>query len=218
MRERARAARERADKAKARAAASPATVSATDPDSRIVLRKGGGWIQGYNFQLGTLRRQITAYAGIHDSPCDKEALVPGVRGAAANAAAAGISTWDPQTLADCGYASAASFHQLADINLLVSVRRETATTGLDDDAPAARAAWQDMATRFTQPSAKDTYKQRGALVEPGFAQFFARFGRTITRRGTQAADAEIHLLATAFNISKLITARQRRPPALPQPA
>lgn len=218
LRDRAHRAREHADKIKTRAEASRVTVSATDPDSRIVPRKGGGWIQGYNFQLGALRRQVAAYVGIHDSPTDQEALVSAVRGAATNAATAGISPWDPHTLADCGYASGANFQQLADVKLLVSTRREAATTGYDDNAPTARASWADMTDRFTQPGAADTYKQRGALVEPGFAQFFARFGRTITRRGTPAADAEIHLLATAFNLAKLITSQHRKPQATPHPA
>jgi len=169
------------DKATARAAASPVTVSATDPDSRIVLRKGGGWIQGWNFQLGALRRQLAVYAALHDSPADKEALIPAVRGAAANAAAAGITGWDPVHTADCGYASAANFQQLAGVSLLVSTRHESATAGKDRDAPDAVAAWDEMTARLAQPGARDTYRQRGAIVEPGFAQFFARFGRTITR-------------------------------------
>ncbi|MEU8004236.1 transposase [Catellatospora sp. NPDC049111] len=55
------------------------------------------------------------------------------------------------------------------------------------------------------------YTRRGALVEPGFAQLFQRFGRRLHHRGTAAVDTEIKLLATVHNLNKIFRhdARQR---------
>ncbi|MFD5657506.1 hypothetical protein [Streptomyces hirsutus] len=43
-----------------------------------------------------------------------------------------------------------------------------------------------------------------ALVEPGFAQIFQRFGRHLNYCGRQAVDAEIKFLGTVHNLNKLI--------------
>jgi hypothetical protein len=41
----------RLDVARRAAAAAPSKVSATDPDSRLLPAKNGGWLQGWNLQL-----------------------------------------------------------------------------------------------------------------------------------------------------------------------
>ena len=54
----------RLDAARQAAATSPAKVSATDPDSRLLPAKnGGGWLQGWNLQLTAARRQVLLAAG-----------------------------------------------------------------------------------------------------------------------------------------------------------
>jgi hypothetical protein len=53
--------------------------------------------------------------------------------------------------------------------------------------------------------AVSTWKKsrRGALVEPGFAQLFQRFGRHLNYRGTDGVDAEIKLLGAVDNLATL---------------
>ncbi|MET8413731.1 transposase, partial [Streptomyces sp. NPDC005195] len=53
-----------------------------------------------------------------------------------------------------------------------------------------------MAARLATPTGRAQYRQRSALVEPGFAQIFQRFGRHLNYRGRQAVDAELKLLGT----------------------
>ena len=39
-------------------------------------------------------------------------------------------------------------------------------------------SWEQMAARLDTPEGKALYKQRGAIIEPVFAQLFARLGGT----------------------------------------
>ena len=111
------------------AAASPAKVSATDPDSRLLPAKNGGWLQGWNLQLTAARRQVLLAAELHDNPADAGALVTMIQTAVANCELAGLAGRIRGWLADNGYASAASFAELDHLMLLVAVRREAVQAG-----------------------------------------------------------------------------------------
>ena len=204
-------ARARLAAARQAAAASPAKVSATDPDSRLLPAKNGGWLQGWNLQLTAARRQVLLAAELHDNPADAGALVTMIAAAAANCELAGLAGRIRGWLADNGYASAASFAELDHLMLLVAVRREAAQAGRAGAAGALPEGWEKMAARLATPAGKSLYRRRAALVEPAFAQFFARFGRYLNYRGRDAADAEIKLLATVHNLGKLLDHRRRHP-------
>jgi transposase len=193
------------------AAASPAKVSATDPDSRLLPAKNGGWLQGWNLQLTAARRQVLLAAELHDNPADAGALVTMIQTAAANCELAGLAGRIRGWLADNGYASAASFAELDHLMLLVAVRREAVQAGRAGAAGALPEGWEKMAARLATPAGKSLYRRRAALVEPAFAQFFARFGRYLNYRGRDAAETEIKLLATVHNLGKLLDHRRRHP-------
>lgn len=198
--------------ARAAAAASPVKVSATDPDSRLVPAKnGGGWLQGWNLQLAAARRQVLLAAELHDNPADAGALVTMIAAAAANCDLAGLAGQIRAWLADNGYASAAAFTELEHLMLLVAVRGEAAQAGRAGQAGDLPEGWEKMAARLATPAGRALYRRRAALVEPAFAQFFARFGRYLNYRGRDAADAEIKLLATVHNLGKLLDHRRRHP-------
>jgi transposase len=198
--------------ARAAAAASPVKVSATDPDSRLVPAKnGGGWIQGWNLQLGAARRQILLAAELHDNPADAGALTAMIAAVAANCELAGLAAQIRAWLADSGYASAAAFKELDHLMLLVAVRNEAAQAGRGDGRTAMPPGWEKMAARLATPAGKRLYARRAAQVEPAFAQFFARFGRYVNYRGRDAVDTEIKLLATVHNLAKLLDHRRRHP-------
>jgi len=201
----------RLDAARQAAACSPAKVSATDPDSRLLPAKnGGGWTQGWNLQLTAARRQILLAAELHDNPADAGALVAMIAAATANCELAGLAGRIRAWLADNGYASAASFAELDHLMLLVAVRGEAAQAGRADAGGALPEGWEKMAARLATPAGKSLYKRRAALVEPAFAQFFNRFGRYVNYRGRDAVDTEIKLLATAHNLGKLLDYRRRQ--------
>jgi transposase len=198
--------------ARAAAAASPVKVSATDPDSRLVPAKnGGGWLQGWNLQLAAARRQVLLAAELHDNPADAGALTAMIAAAAANCDRAGLAGRIRAWLADNGYASAAAFTELEHLMLLVAVRGEAAQAGRAAQAGDLPEGWEKMAARLATPAGKKLYRRRAALVEPAFAQFFARFGRYLNYRGRDAADTEIKLLATVHNLAKLLDHRRRHP-------
>jgi transposase len=198
------------------AALAPVKISATDPGSRVLPGKNGGYLQGRSTQASAGRAQILYAIAIHDSPADAGALVPMVTATDDACDAAGI-TRIKNLLADCGYASEKNFTDLAASmhRLLVAVSKEAVQTGRRDPARPVPAPWHDMAARLAEPASRQLYKKRAAYVEPFFAQFFARFTRRIPFRGDDAILAELHLRGQAHNISKLITHHRR---AAAQPA
>ena len=212
LRARAGSAQARLAAAVQAAAASPVKVSATDPDSRLVPAKnGGGWLQGWNLQLTAARRQVLLAAELHDNPADAGALTAMITAATANCDRAGLAGQIRAWLADSGYASAAAFKELDHLMLLVAVRNEAAQAGHGDGRVTVPPGWEKMAARLATPAGKHLYARRKALVEPAFAQFFARFGRHLNYRGRDAADTEIKLLATVHNLAKLLDHRRRHP-------
>jgi transposase len=198
--------------ARVAAAASPVKVSPADPDSRMVPAKnGGGWTQGWNLQLGAARRQVLLTAELHDNPADAGALVQMIAAATANCELAGLAARIRAWLADSGYASAAAFKELDHLMLLVAIRNEAAQAGRGDGRTTVPPGWEKMAARLATPAGKKLYARRAALVEPAFAQLFARFGRYVNYRGRDAVDTEIKLMATVHNLSKLLDHRRRHP-------
>ncbi|WP_405886279.1 transposase (plasmid) [Streptomyces sp. NBC_01136] len=177
----------------------------SDPDSRLMLSKRGGYLQGYNLQLACARNQLLLAIEIQDSPSDMTALVPMVTQIQRNCIAAGIVNEVQAWLADCGYASAANFEALAGLPLLVAVAREGSDSGpVPQDKSTIPAGQREMADRLDTPAGRTLYKRRGALVEPGFAQLFQRFGRHLNYRSTDRVDTEIKLLGTVHNLNELL--------------
>jgi transposase len=208
-------ARERLERARVKLAAVLASppaavkVSTTDPRSRVMPAKNGGYDQSWNLQLTAARNQILLAVGLYDNPADVVALPGMIRAGHASAQAAGIGSQFRVWLADSGYASAANFAELDQYLLLVAVSGEAAQTGRASAPAAVPAGWEKMAARLDTPAGKKLYRRRAALVEPAFAQFFGRFGRYLSYRG-QAAHTEAQFLGTVHNLAKLLRHQQRQ--------
>ena len=99
--------------------------------------------------------------------------------------------------------------------LLVATTGEASQTGRGAGGRALPAGWEKMAARLATPAGKKLYKRRAALVEPAFAQLFARFGRYVNYRGHNAVDAEVKLPGAVHNLAKLFEYRRRHPAAAP---
>ena len=188
-------------------------MNPADPDTRLLPAKnGGGWLQGWNLQLGATRRQVLLAVELHDSPADAEALVPVIRAAMASLAEAarqpraaqGLRDLVRAWLADNGYASAANFAELEEHLLLVAVTSEGAQAGRRDSSSETPEPGSRCQSRLAAPAGKALYKRRAACVEPAFAQYFARFGRYFSYRGRNAVDAEARLLATVHNLRQAL--------------
>jgi hypothetical protein len=211
------AARLRDREAAARAAAAAAIpardlkVNLTDPGSRVMPLKKGGFDQLYNAQVLACKKQVILAIATHDNPGDTGALHPLLARARAVLAAAGITSPVGKALWDAGYASDANFTASCQAELYVALTRESRQTGRSTRgyAPAAMMpSWEQMAARLDTPEGKALYKQRAGIIEPVFAQLFARLGRHLNYRGTKV-DLELHLWAISHNLLKAISARQR---------
>jgi transposase len=214
---RAVAARLRDKETAARAAAAAAgpgkdlKVNATDPGSRVMPLKKGGFDQLCNAQVIACKKQVILAIGTHDNPGDTGALHPLLDKARAVPAAAGITSPISKALRDSGYASDANFTAACEAELYVAVTRESRQAGRSTAgyAPAAMMeSWQQMADRLDTPEGRALYKQRGAIIEPVFARLFARLGRHLNYRGDKT-DLELHLWAVSHNLLKATGARQR---------
>lgn len=211
----ARAARKLAEAiaapAVAPALARPPKANPTDLASRVMPAKKGGWDQAYNLQALAGRGQVILAIGTHDNPDDTAALHPLLHAGAANLAAAGIADRIGAALFDAGYASEDNFTAPCDAGLYVAITREARQTGKTPAGknPAGKQSWQQMAAKLATPEGQALYKQRKAIIEPVFAQLFARFGRTLHYRGDMVT-TELHLWAAAHNTLKAIRARTRR--------
>jgi transposase len=198
-------------RAQATAASRPSTtkVNTTDPVSRIMPGKHDGFGQRHNVQALACKGQFILAIGTHDSPNDKRALTALLSQARTNLDAAAITDPIGVALFDNGYASEANF--TADLpvdTLLVAVEKEARQTGrLRDGTTTAAQSWQVMATRLDDPTNRALYKQRAAIIEPLFAQLFARFGRGLNHRGGDV-ETELHLWAVTHNLLKI--SRHRR--------
>ena len=192
--------------------ARPPKANTTDLASRVMPLKKGGFDQLYNLQALAGRRQVIFAIGTHDSTVDTGALHQLLAAGTANLAAAGIQDRIGKALFDAGYASEENFTAGCDAELYIAVTRESRQGGKLHDGkapPCTQPGWQAMAARLDTPEGQALYKQRKAIIEPVFAQLFARFGRALNYCGDMA-DTEIHLQAAVHNMLKAIRARARR--------
>jgi transposase len=224
---RAQAAAAKAQQALAQAIAAPAApaepdrppkANTTDPASRVMPLKKGGFDQLYNAQVIAGKNQVILAIGTHDNPVDTGALHPLLQMARASLDAAGICDRIGKALFDAGYASQDNFTTACEPQLYVAVTREARQTGRlrDGKQPETmKPSWQQMAARLDTPQGKALYRQRSAIIEPVFAQLFNRLGRHLHYRGSKV-DLELHLWAATHNLLKAIRAQARRA-ATPQP-
>jgi transposase len=190
-----------------------AKISATDPSSRVMPLKKGGFDQLHNVQaLATATTRVILAITRHPSPVDVQALDTLLAEARRVLRAAGIPGQIGKALFDAGYASDANFTLDIPETLYIAVTREARQTGRSADGRAPDTmlpSWQDMTARLQTSQGRALYRQRAATIEPVFAQLTNRLGRTLHYRGT-LADAELALWAASHNILKAITARARR--------
>jgi transposase len=192
-------------------------ANTTDPASRVMPAKKGGYGQLYNLQVLAGARQVIYAIGTHDNSNDIGALHPLLKQARANLDAVGIAGRIGKALFDAGYASDTNFTSPCEADLYVAVTREACQTGRDTQDKKherMKASWQQMAARLGTAEGKAIYRQRSAIIEPVFAQLFHRLGRHLNYRDAKT-DLELHLWAASHNLLKAIRAQAQTtiPPA-----
>ncbi len=195
----------------------PPKANTTDPASRVMPTKKGGFGQLHNVQVLAGKHQVIYAIATHANPTDTGALHPLLGQGRANLDAAGIGDPVGKALFDAGYASEDNFTTESGPQLYVAITKEARQTGRlrDGRKPATmKDSWQQMAARLDTPEGQALYRRRAGIIEPVFAQLFHRLGRDLHYRDTKA-DLELHLWAASHNLLKAIRAQARRAAATP---
>jgi transposase len=236
-----RAAREALAKAEARAAAAQRKAAArkgpgpvrniTDPHSRLMPVRGGGFIQGYNTQnmtsedkliIATELTQDTTDTGWFEpmlaAALDAATLISAHQPAPANASQDGETSGIGLVLADAGYLSehnltiegpdrliAVGKHRdLEKTARQAATAQDTAGTGTADAADGPIAA---MTARLATEDGITAYRKRGHIAETPHGQIKHNMRiRQLAMRGKPKASAEWKFTVTVHNLFKAISA------------
>ena len=110
-------------------------------------------------------------------------------------------------LADAGYATDTNLaapgpDRLIALDSRRNQQRAVADKPADGPPPEGATPRQAMRHRLRTPEGVATYKRRGATAEPAIGNL-KKIINGLSRRGLQAATAEINLAAAAFNLLKI---------------
>jgi len=172
----------------------------SDPDSKPMPLRGGGFLQGYNAQIVVTDDHVILAADVTRSPSDNNLFVPMM-----GLAEAAVADHVPEAaigviLADAGYCSQAAI--TADgPDRLIAVGRDPSR----NKARRVNPVILRMGERLQAGTeGRRTYKRRSATVETVFGNLKETMGfRRFTRRGLQAARDEWMFVATVFNMRRL---------------
>jgi transposase len=187
----------------------------TDPQSRMMPLRGGGWLQGYNCQAVTSSDGLIIANGVGNNPNDTTAFTEMMDQAVA--AAELIDTHKPTAgqpagigvlLADAGYHSEDNLTAPGPDRLiavgksrdLAAAAREHPTAG---PPPPQATPTEAMAHRLRTPEGHALYSQRSHIAETPFAHAKHNIGfRRFTSRGIARATAEFTFHALVHNLLK----------------
>jgi transposase len=190
----------RGPSAKQRRALAETKYNLTDPDSAIV-RHRGMLLQGYNVQTAVGDGQVILAARATSVSPDHGQLVPILDQASANLARVGVTDNIAEVLADGGYWHAGQISELQQRGARVLIPpSDRKRLGPETMQPEARQMKALLATSEGQRA----YRRRQQIAEPVYAHIKHHRGIThLLRRGRQAVQAEIDLIATTHNLLKL---------------
>jgi transposase len=190
----------------------------TDPDSRLMPVRGGGWVQGFNAQAVVSADQIVLAAGVSSNPADAVSFEPMMRAAETAArrmsAATGKRRKIGTLLADAGYDSDQNLtvkgpNRLIAIGKTRQIRQAARANPAEGPPPAGAGARDRMDHLLRTASGIDRYAKRSTTVEPVFGHVKEQRGfRRFSRRGSKAAASEWNLITTVHNLLKLHQAQQ----------
>lgn len=218
-----RRAQQKLDRAVARDAArqakqeqkAPAVRNVTDPGSRLMPVRGGGFIQGYNAQNVASSDGLLIATRLTNDTTDTRWYEPMISDAAAAAAiiaaAAGADSARIElVLADAGYLSAANLACDGPDRLIATGKRRDleerargAAAGGDQDPDGAIAA---MTARLATPEGITAYRQRGPVAETPHGRIKHNMRlRQLSVRGQPKAAGEWTFACAVHNLMMAIT-------------
>jgi hypothetical protein len=162
------------------------------------VRHRGQLIQGYNVQTAVADGQVILAARVIGVSPDQGQLQPTIDTARDTLERLGITRPIEEVLADGGYWNAEQIRALQGdgIRVLIPAPERHAKT-----QQATQPEAQQMRAVLETDEGKNAYKRRAAIVEPVYAQVKHNRGITrLLRRGRDAVQAEIDLIATTHNL------------------
>ena len=210
----------------------------TDPDSRLMPVRGGGFIQGYNAQNMTSEDELVIATELTDDPVDCQWFEP-MTGQAEQAAAlieahrpastgpgpagqdqdGGTGDGIGLALADAGYCSEHNLTCPGPDRLIATGKGrdlEKAVRDPDSDGPG----WGGPATRAMRDRLKTedgiaAYRQRGHIAETPHGHIKHNMGiRQLSVRGKPKASAEWKFICAVHNLFKALSTGHLTPQAL----
>jgi len=211
----------RAEKDKARA---PAVRNVTDPASRLMPVRGGGFTQGYNAQNMVTDDGLILATELTDDTTDARWWQPMMKDAA-EAAALMAAAGGPGTgeiglaLGDAGYLSEANLTCSGPDRLIATGKRrdleKAARADADVDGEGGETAIAAMAARLKTPDGIAAYRQRGRIAETPHGRIKHNMGiRRLAMRGKPKASGEWKLICATHNLMLAITSGHLTPQAL----
>jgi transposase len=180
-------------------------INTTDPDSRLIVRRGKTPVQGYNAQAVATAGQIIVAADVSQQTNDAGQLEPMLRAAARHLRDAGVDEPLKVALADGGYWSSPQITALRDggVEAIVPTKATTRTSPRTLSARQGPEA-ERIDRLLDTPHGAALYRRRQQIIEPVFAhtKFLRRIDR-FQRRGLAACKAEWQLIAAGHNLLKL---------------
>src|SRR5580704_11030798 len=202
----------------------------TDPDSRLMPVRGGGFIQGYNAQNVPSEDGLIIATELTDDPVDCQwfepmtekaeqaaALIEAHRPAASAGPVPAGQDQDGGTgggiglaLADAGYCSEANLTCPGPDRLIATGKGrdlEKAARAPDSQGPGwGGPAIQAMRERLKTPDGIAAYRQRGHIAETPHGQIKHNMGiRQLSVRGKRKASAESEFICAVHNLFKALS-------------
>jgi len=176
----------------------------TDPDSRIMVTRGGH-VQGYNAQAVVGEGQGILAATGTNSPNDSNQLLPMLGAARENLEAIEHDAAIKCVLADGAYWNQADIAAVRQTNTTVVIpTSDPHHKGERKRGPRQGHEAERINKILATTAGRRLYRRRAALVEPVFAHTKHTRGiRAFSRRGITAVEHEWQLIATTHNLLKL---------------
>jgi hypothetical protein len=180
----------------------------TDPQSRIMLSKPDGWVQGYNVGIAVdAAAQVIVATSVTVETTDTRGLPDLVDQIKANTGRS-----PRRLLADAGYCSEDNLTALEErgIDAYIAVGRDHHGAPVPPPPrgriPAGLSRRERMNRKLRTKAGRRHYARRKVIVEPVFGQIKeARGFRRFSLRGLEAVQAEWLLVAAVHNLGKLFT-------------
>lgn len=172
-----------------------ARANGTDPESRVMKARNGGWLQGYNGQaVVDCESQVIVAQELTNEEGDVHLLAPMLARCETQAGAR-----PEQLLADAGYWSEAN----AALDGQGGTELLIATVHWANEDATKHPQRDQMEAKLVSEKGKAAYAQRCSTVEPVFGQMVMRGLERFRLRGKAKVQLEWSLWCTTHNLLKL---------------